>query len=162
MAFKKREKIEGKKLLLTKEMAHDYAREYSEISKQIKTLEDRKKSLSNALKEYAVANGTKDDKGSSYYDFDDYVVGSVAKTKLIPRDNIIDLLKNMGREDCVDMIEAANMTMIDKLHDEGVITDEQVESLYELKPMSASISVIKKEEMPEVQKAKAALSKRRV
>lgn len=144
---------------LPEPMVDTLVQEYSYISAQIKTLTERKKSLAGMIKNYALVHGVRDDKGSYYCENDNFVYGVVSKSQTVQRENIIDLLKEMGRKDCIDIIEVVNMDMLNKYHDEGIISDDDIKKLFEVKEMTPSISVKEKKELPEVEK-KAASRKR--
>ena len=138
------------------EVVKDYLTEYAEISEQIKILEGRKKQLATEIKNYSALNGTEDDKGSFYCENDDFVFGQVARTKLIQREDAFDTLREMGREDCIMLVETIDKEKLDEYHNEGIITDDDVRSLFDVKSESPSVLVKakKKEPMPEVEQAK--------
>lgn len=138
--------------VLPKELIDDFVQEYSSVSAQIKTLEERKKSLSAMIKSYAKEHGTKDDKGSYFCENDNFIYGVVSKSKMVARENIISLLKEMGREDCIQCVELPYLEVIDKYHDEGIFTDDDISKLFEVKEMTPSISVKEKKELTEIEK----------
>lgn len=144
---------------IASEMIDSYVQEYSFISAQIKKLEERKKSLAGTIKTYAQKNGVRDDKGNFYCENDMFVYGMVAKSQTVPRKDIVDTLKAMGREDCIDVVEVANMDAINKCHDEGLLTDDDVKQLFEVKVLTPSVSVKEKKEMATIEQ-KAASKKR--
>ena len=133
-----------------------YVNEYMELSQQIKTLEARKKQIAVELKNYSAQNGTEDDKGSFYCENEDFVFGQVARTKLVQSENAIDILRELGREDCIKVEETIDREKLNAYHDEGIISDEDVKSLFEVVQESPSVMVKmkKKEEMPEIQTAR--------
>ena len=146
-------------ITLPESMVDDFVQEYSYISAQIKTLTERKKTLAGMIKNYALNHGTRDDKGSYYCENAGFVFGVVSKSTMVARNDIIDVLKEMGRKDCIDILEVANMDAINKYHDEGIISDDDIKELFEVKEMTPSISVKEKKELVEVEK-KAASRKR--
>lgn len=149
----------SKPVVLPKEMIDNYVQEYSSISAQIKKLEERKKSLAGTIKLYAQENGVRDDKGNFYCENDTFVYGMVAKSQTVPRKDIIDTLKMMGREDCIDTVEVANIDAINKCYDDGILSDDDIKRLFEVKFLTPSVSVKEKKEMATIEQ-KAASKKR--
>lgn len=146
-------KLVGKKQKYsTKEIAQ-MAEQYSEVSKQIKILEDSKKSLADRLKEASELVGVKDNKGSFYFDTGDYITGKVAKKSVkLNQESTISLLRNKGLYDkCVDVkqVEVINEKALSMFVEEGGISQEEFESICDVKT-TYSVSVQRKEEMPEV------------
>lgn len=128
------------------------AQEYSDISKQVKALNDRKKALADKLKEGAELEGIKDDRGSFYIDGSNFVIGKVSKKSFsINEGKATPLLKEKGiYEECIDIIEVINTDKIQKAVDSELLTLDEVESITDIKT-SYSVSVKEKEEMPEVE-----------
>lgn len=130
------------------------AEEYLEISKQIKMLDNTKKTLSEKIKEATEALGVKDDKGSFYSDLDTVVTGKVAKKSVsLDEEKAKELFKKKGIfDDIVEIVEVEqiNENALEEKINEGVITDEEFESICSVKT-SYSVSVKEKEEMPEVE-----------
>lgn len=134
------------------------AREYKDVSNQIKLLEDTKKILSESLKEATQAVGVKDSKGSYYFDCGDYMLGKVAKKSIkLSTERAETYLKEHG------LYEEATTTKVvideDKLASlvsNGVIPQKDFESLCDI-TVNYSVSVKKGEEMPEVETTKAIL-----
>lgn len=142
-------------LTVPKEMIENLVQEYNFISSQIKKLDERKKNLAGMIKNYAIQHGTKDDKGSYYCENDNFVYGVVAKFQTVQRKDIIPVLKEMGRDDCIDVVEVVNVDKINKYHNEGVFTDDDVMRLFEVKTLTPSVSVKEKKELSEVEKRAA-------
>lgn len=144
--------VKGKQKYSAKEIAQ-MAEQYSEISKQIKLLEDSKKNLSDRLKEASELIGVKDDKGSYYYDTGDFITGKVAKKSVkLNQDNAIALLKEKGLyKKCVDVqkVEVINEKALAYAVENGDISQKEFEGICDVK-VTYSVSVQKKEEMPEV------------
>lgn len=141
--------------VISESMVDNLVQEYSVLSSQIKKLEERKKYLAGVIKTYALQHGTKDDKGSYYCENTSFVYGLVAKYKTIPRENIISILKEIGREDCIDTVEIVNMKKIDDYHNEGILSDDNIMNLFEVKEITPSVSVIEKKELTTVEKTTA-------
>lgn len=144
--------VKGKQKYSAKEIAQ-MAEQYSEISRQIKLLEDSKKNLSDRLKEASELIGVKDDKGSYYYDTGDFITGKVAKKSVkLNQDNAIALLKEKGLyKKCVDIqkVEVINEKALAYAVENGDISQKEFEDICDVK-VTYSVSVQKKEEMPEV------------
>lgn len=146
-------KLVGKKQKYsTKEIAQ-MAEQYSEISKQIKLLEDSKKNLADRLKEASELVGVKDNKGSFYFDSGDYITGKVAKKSVkLNQESAISLLRDKGFYDscvAVKQVEIINEKALSRLVEDGDISQKEFESICDIKT-TYSVSVQKKEDMPEV------------
>lgn len=156
-------KFKKKSSLFDKEQFNALAQEYSEISAQIKLLDERKKKLSALLKSGAVENGVRDDKGSSYLEVSDFIVGNVAKKSVkLNQDKAVALLKEKGLEDCIDVVtvETVNSDKLNSAVSTGKISLNEVESVTDIST-SYSVSVKVKEEMPEVQQTTLKAAKRK-
>ena len=106
--------------------------EYNALSQQSKTLEKRKKELADKIKEYALVHGSKDDKGSYYCENSSFVFGRQSASSIVEKPDIINTLKAKGWNDCIDTVEIVNRIIIDKKHDEGIITDADLKELFEV------------------------------
>lgn len=129
------------------------ATEYSELSAQIKILDSSKKNLADKLKEASEILGVKDNKGSFYYEAGDFNVGKVARKSVsLKQEETIKLLKEKGLyKNCVNVktVEEINEKALSEAVSNGDITQEEFESLCNVKT-TYSVSVVKSEEMPEV------------
>ena len=67
--------------------------EYADISAQSKTLDTKKKELSSIIKDNCEKFGTKDDKGSFYFESDTLILGKVAKKTISINQTKIDKSK---------------------------------------------------------------------
>ena len=132
---------------------------YYSLAQSIKTATEQKNVLAKRIKEYAKIHGTQDDKGSYYCENDEYIFGQTAVISIKPRKNIFDKLKEMGFEDCIKMVPEVDEKLLNKYHDEGALSDENIEELYERVEMTPRILVKLKEEMPEVEQKKVASRK---
>lgn len=156
-------KLKKKSASFDREQFNALAQEYSEISAQIKLLDERKKKLSALLKSGAVENGVRDDKGSSYLEVSDFIVGNVAKKSVkLNQDKAVALLKEKGLEDCIDVVtvETVNSDKLNSAVSTGKISLNEVESVTDIST-SYSVSVKAKEEMPEVQQTTLKAAKRK-
>ena len=146
--------------------SEDYAKmskEYSDISAQIKVLEDRKKDLSAKIKEGAEQYGVKDDKGSFYLESDDFIMGKVAnKTLSIKQDEAVKTLKSMGLGDVVDTVtvETVNEDKLQKAVQDKRISLDEVEKFTDVK-VTYSVLVKEKEAMPEVEVSTAKVARKK-
>lgn len=137
-----------------------YAEEYADISKQIKVLEDRKKLLAAKIKEGAVKFGTKDDKGSSYFEVNGFVTGNVSKVSMsLNQEKGVEFLEKRGLGDLVDekVVKTINEERLEKAVGEKRLTLEEVDSFTDRKT-SYQVSVKTVEEMPEVEQSDLALA----
>lgn len=128
------------------------AKQYAELSSQIKLLEESKKELSTAIKEASEELGVKDSKGSFFCDTSEYITGKVAKKSVTLNESLaIPFLKGKGLNNCIETVtlEKVNEKCLSNAVSEGKITQKEFESLCNIKT-TYSVSVQKKEEMPEV------------
>lgn len=166
MALKKKnvKSIEEHKTKYTKTDIENMADEYNSISEQIKVLNNRKKELSEAIKEGAKELGTKDDKGSYYLNVKGFVVGAQHKQPITILDTAYDFLRKYKDKDgknLADCIEQVTTYKVDEnalskaVQDERITVEELQKSVYSI-GSSYSVSVKKskeqsEEEMPEVE-----------
>lgn len=142
---------------------YSMAREYSELSAQIKELEARKKVLSDKIKEGSEKFGVKDDKGSYYLENDQFLMGKVAKKSFkIDQDKAVGVLKSMGLGDVVDTvtIETVNEEKLNSAVQEGRISINEVEKFTNV-TTSYSVTVKEKEPMPEVEQSTVKMAARK-
>lgn len=147
-------KLLKKSAKYTKEELLRMARVYDEISSKMKELDKTKKMLSDKIKEATEELGVKDDKGSFYFELDNVVTGKVAKKSVsLNEDKAKELFKKKGiYDDVVEVIEMEqiNESALEEKINDGVISDEEFESICDIKT-SYSVSVKEKEDMPEVE-----------
>ena len=138
-------------------------REYAEISAQIKELEAQKKSLADRIKKEVERLGVKDDKGSYYFENDNYIMGKVARKSFkIDQEKAVSVLQSMGLGDVIDVetVYTVNEDRLQSAVQDKRITLETVEDFTEEK-VSYSVSVKEKEEMPEVEVTTAKVARKR-
>lgn len=124
---------------------------YDQIRSQMKALSEEKDKLSKEIKEFAFKEGVKDSSGSYYCDNDEFVFGSVAKTvRKINQEKAIAFFKEMGYLRCIKKVEVVNEAMVERYLDEGKLTVEDLEDITD-STTTYSVSVTRKEEMPEVE-----------
>ena len=153
--------VRAKKKVDTSEI-DSIVEEYNALSQQSKTLEKRKKELADKIKEYALVHGSKDDKGSYYCENSSFVFGRQSASSIVEKPDIINTLKAKGWNDCIDTVEIVNRIIIDKKHDEGIITDADLKELFEVKEGTPRVYVKakeKEENMPEIKMSKVAKRK---
>lgn len=158
MALKKKEKFPASNLAEANKMARDY----DSYSVKIKELNSRKKELGDYLKSFAREEGVQDDKGSYYYDLDQYVVGCVARTSTsLDHEKAVSLLKKKGLGNCVKKVISyeLNEAEIEKAVNCGDLTLEELHSVSNVKTTYA-VSVNKKEVADTAQEVKFAARKK--
>lgn len=139
--------------MYSKEDVFRMGEEYDDLSTQIKTLDTRKKELSAKIKEGATQFGVKDDKGSSYLENDDFILGSVCKKSYsLQQDKAIDILERLGLGDVINVqtIKVVDEDKLNRAVQEGRISLNQVEEFTSVNT-SYSVSVKRKEPMAEVE-----------
>lgn len=149
--------------MFTEDDIYSMAREYSELSSQIKELEARKKVLSEKIKEGSEKYGVKDDKGSFYLENDNFIMGKVAKKSFkIDQEKAVGVLKNMGLGDVVDVVtvETVNEDKLNSAVQEGRISINEVEKFTNV-TTSYSVTVKEKEAMPEVEQSTVKMAARK-
>lgn len=145
---------------ITKEDIGRMAAEYSELSKQIKVLDERKKLLATQIKEGAVKFGTLDDKGSSFIEVNGFVAGNVSKVSMSLNQNKgVEYLERKGLGDLIDekVIKTINEERLEKAVGEKRLTLDEVDSFTDRKT-SYQVSVKSVEDMPEVEQSNLALA----
>ena len=145
--------IGGKKSTMTKDDLFKFAKDYNDISLQMKSLDKQKKSLADKIKELAQKFGTKDDKGSHYCGNDEFMCGNVAKHSVsLDTDKAIKLLQKKGLNDLIEekIVKTVDEKKLEKAVMDGTITNEEFNSIMNDK-VSYSVLVKKVEEMPEVE-----------
>lgn len=138
-------------------------KEYAELSAQIKQLEDRRKVLSDQIKNGAEQFGVKDDKGSYYLENDSFIMGKVAKKSIkLDQDKAVATLESMGLGDVVDevVVKIVNEDKLEKAVADKRITMEAVEGFTNIS-VSYSVSVKEKEAMPEVEVSTAKVARKK-
>lgn len=137
----------------------DLVNQYDSISQQIKLLDSRKKELATAIKSYAMKHGTQDDKGSFNCENEGFFFGQTARTSIVLKDTAITTLRNWGFGDCVVNVPVVDEKLVERYHNDGALTDDNIRELYETKSGTPSVYVKRKEEMPTVEQTGAKLSK---
>lgn len=151
---------EKKSTSITKTDIGKCAKEYSEISQQIKVLEERKKELANIIKEGSVKYGTLDDKGSSYLEVNGFTCGNVSKVSMsLDQTKGVDYLEKKGLGDLIDVetVKTINEEKLEKAVGEKRLTLDEVES-FTTKKQTYQVSVKVLEDMPEVEQSSLALA----
>lgn len=142
-------------LLFTEKELGSMASEYADISSQIKALEERKKVLSDKIKQGAEQLGVKDDKGSFYLETNGFILGKVAsKSMKIDNEKAVEVLTSKGLKKCVTTVttKTVNEAELERAVANGKITLEEVEDFTTVST-SYKVSVAKKEEMPVVEQS---------
>ena len=154
MAVKlKKKKPVANELPLSGRTISEVLTEYSEISKQVKFLTERKKELAESLKDLALKIGVKDDKGSFYVDDGNTTFGRVRRCSVsLNEDKALQFFKEKGL--LKDVVKSViDEDKVDLLVSCGQITAEDVESISDIKETFSFWMGDKKEEpdMPEIQ-----------
>lgn len=152
-----------KKSMFDKGQFESLAREYNELSAQIKVLESRKKKLAELIKKGATSYGVKDDKGSSYLDLDGYIIGNVAKKSMsINQDEAIAMLEEKGLEECIEVVTVrqVNNDLLTNAVSKGKLSLNDIEKVTDVK-ISYAVSVTAKEEVPEIEQTTLKAAKRK-
>lgn len=139
------------------------AKEYSEISAQIKELDSRKKELSEKLKQGAEDFGVKNDKGSFYLESDYFIVGKEAKKSIsLDQEKAIKTLEKMGLGDVIDVVttKVVNEDKLSTAVQDKRIDFKEVEKFTNTK-VSYSVSVKAKEVMEEVEQTTLSVAKKK-
>ena len=151
-----------KPLFSEKDIAN-MAREYADISAQIKLLDERKKALADKIKSGAEQFGVKDDKGSYYLESDTHIMGKVAnKSFKIEQDIAVQTLQSMGLGDVVDVetVYTVNEYRLQKAVQDKRISLDTVQE-FTKETVSYSVSVKEKEVIAEVEVSTAKVAKRK-
>lgn len=134
--------------------------EYNSLREQKKSIESQMAKVSADLKSYAEKNGTKDDKGSYYVEYGDYMIGKQARKSIsfdVPK--AVTFFRKHGIPECVDTIEVINSDAVEQAINEGIISVEDLEKITETK-ISYSIDVRAREEITDVQETQVAASRK--
>lgn len=154
MAIKK--VLKNTKGIITKHDLSAMAKEYAEISEQIKVLDKRKKELAEKIKDNSEKFGTKNDKGSYYFESDEFITGKVSnKSFKVNLEKAKEVLTGFGLWDELKKVvttETLNEELLEQYVAEGKVSLNTVESFTDVKE-TFSVSVTKKEALPEVQQS---------
>lgn len=154
MALKKKVTSFKPKGIVTQNDLISMAREYNEISEQMKVLEKKKKDLADKIKTNSEKFGTKDDKGSYYFESDEFITGKVSsKSFSLNQEKAKERLEELGLWDDlkkVTVTETVNEELLEQYVSEGKLDLEVVESFTNVKE-TFKVSVTKKEALPEVE-----------
>lgn len=119
----------------------DYIREYVRLCEEEKRIKERKEKIAKSLKDYAAEKGERDDKGSSYFERDSYIVGNVARKSIsFDTEKAIKFFRRKGFPECVKEVEVIDSDAVEELISSGDITVEDLERITETK-VSYSILV---------------------
>lgn len=132
--------------------------EYNKLREEAKLIKSRMDTLASEIKDYASANGTKDDKGSYYCENENFFFGKVAKKSVIIREeDAIEFFKSRGLMRAIETVERIVEMEVENYLSDGTITIEDVESFTTTK-VSYAIDVKKKEEMPVVEQSEVGMA----
>lgn len=123
-------KLPVKKPATSKVPVREYIQEYVRLRDEKKKLEARMSQISEALKAVAEEKGQKDDKGSFYFEHDNFMVGKQArKTITFDVEKATKFFRKKGFPECIDTIEQINMEAVEELLDSGDITLSDLEKI---------------------------------
>lgn len=132
--------------------------EYDKLREEEKAIKSRQAVLSKEIKEYASNHGVKDDKGNFYLENEEYVFGSMAKTTIkFDQEKALNYFKEHKMKSAIKVEERVDEKGVEQLINDGKLTMDDLEDLT-ISSVAYSISVKKKEEMPEVEELEVAAS----
>lgn len=135
-----------------KEECFNLAREYADLSKKIKALDERKKEIASFLKEAAQNYGVEDDNGSYYFEDDSFLIGKVAKRSYkLDQEKAVETLQKMGLDNLVktEVVKVVDEDALNKAVSDGDLSFDVVEGFTDVST-SYMINVKEKSSMPEV------------
>ena len=149
--------------MITQDEICKLARQYAEISANIKQLEEVKKELADKIKKGAEQYGEKDDKGSFYLEDDSYIMGKVARKSFkIDQDKAVKTLEAMGLSDVLDIVTVKTVNE-DKL--QRAVGEERISldtiSDFTNESVSYSVLVKEKEDVPEAEQTNFKVARRK-
>lgn len=134
--------------------------EYAVLRTKAKTIKERMDFLAKAIKDYMSTNFKPDAKGSYYSQNDSYIFGSTAKKTVKLDEN--KALKFFGERNLLDQVTDTKIVLnedkVSKLLEDKVITQEDLESLVNIKT-SYSVDVKAKEVKEEIVEVQVASRK---
>lgn len=125
--------------------------EYNELRSKSKFIKSRMDELAKSIKEYLKKNVTPDAKGSYYEESNEFVYGNMAKKSVkLNQDKAKEFFTQRNLlEDVTDVKVVLNEDKIEKVLQEGKITQEELESLVDIK-VSYSIDIKEKKQEDEI------------
>ena len=135
--------------------------EYDRLREESKRIKNRMDVLSKTIKDFAEANGTKNDVGSFYAENDDFIFGKQARKSVsFNEEKAIAFFESKGLDDCVKVVKQVNEEAVEQAVNEGEITFDELESITTTK-VTYAIDVKRKEEMPEVEQSEILAASRK-
>lgn len=136
--------------------------EYEALRVKEKQIKERKAAISDAIKSYAFANGTKDSNGSFYSENDHFVYGAQCRKSIkFDVDKASKFFQVKGYDECVKLIPQIVESEVEKHVSCGDITLEELESITVTSTSFAVDVKAKKEVIDEVQQTAIAASKKK-
>lgn len=136
----------------------DLVVQYDKCRVEQKLLKTRMDDLAKQIKEYALINGAKDDKGSCYCENDKFVFGATATKKVkLDEEAMVELCKSKGLSECLKVTTTLDYDGVDKAIDSGSLTESEVEEHTTI-TTNYAVLVKEKEVIAEVQESKLAAS----
>lgn len=136
--------------------------EYTTLRDKTKSIKTRMDEIAKTIKDYLSSNLKPDSKGSYYAQNDNFVYGSQAKkTVKLNETKATEFFKSKGLlEKVVDVKTVINEDKVSKLLENAEITQEELESLVDIKTTySIDIKAKVKEEEEEIVEVKVASTK---
>ena len=132
--------------------------QYDKLRMESKTIKTRMDELAKKIKEFALTNGVKDDKGSCYCENESFIFGatSTKKTKL-DEESMVDICKKKGLSDCLKVVTTLDYDALDKAISTGDITQEEIENNVKVTTTYAVLVKVK-ESVSDVEEVKIAAS----
>lgn len=134
---------------------NEKVQEYAVLREKAKTIKSRMDSLAKDIKEYLTKNVKPDSKGNCYLEDTNYVFGNQAKKSIkLNETKATEFFKAKGLlEKVVDVKTVINEDKVSKLIESGELTNEELETLVDIKT-TYSIDIkekVKEEEAVEVE-----------
>ena len=151
-------------ITVDKDTIESFVAEYSELSKRSKIIDERKKFLGEAIKNYAQSNGTKDDKGSFYCENSFFTYGAQCKKSVSKKKKkAMDFLESKGFTECIRMVPKVDEDALERRLSTGDITQDEFESITKIKTTYAvTVKAVENvNDMPEVQQTEVAASRKK-
>lgn len=125
-----------------------YGIDYAKTKEQIKSLEGHCKEIRKPLEEYLDVYGHTLDNGSILavvvHGDKDVCLRKTFRAGKVLLPEAEDVLRENGLDECIEMVPTIREDVIERLYDEGRISDELLQQLYKEKPSYAFSVDIKK------------------
>ena len=152
-----------KKAVLDRATIESMVAEYNELRVREKTIAERKKVLSEAIKNFVKENGVKDSKGSFYAENNDFTYGAMCKKSIkFDTEKAVSFFESINHKECIEYVPTVNEDAVEQLVADGVIDTDALETITKTTTTYSVDVRAKNEEMPEVEVSTIAASKKPV